>query len=72
MRRRRKQRWPTAWVPWQDDFHEFFMPGLTRTWTAPDRIRVFHGRSHMTVVARFTDSSGGAWNCKAKVPRHAS
>jgi hypothetical protein len=72
MARRRKQKWPTAWVPWQDSFHELFFPSLTRGWTAPHRVRVFHGRAHMTVVARFTDAGGMAWNCKAKIPRPAS
>ncbi len=72
MKRRRKQKWPTAWVPWRDDMHELFFPSLTRGWTTPERVRVFHGRAHMTVVARFADSSGMTWNCKAKIPRSPS
>ncbi len=66
---RRKSKWLTAWLPWQDSMHELFFPSLTKDWAPPERIRIFHGRLHYTIVARFRMPDGHVATCTARCAR---
>ncbi|MGZ8362458.1 MAG: hypothetical protein ACXW3D_01245 [Caulobacteraceae bacterium] len=71
---RRKVKWPTVWVQWKPEMLEFFSPlsVLVKDARPPERVRVYHGRAHFTVVAQFIREDGGQVRCTARVGRPAS
>lgn|GEM_PF-6753575 len=58
-RRRRLPIIPTVWVDWDDSIAELFEPNaLVRDLRSPARVRLYPGRDHTTLVARFAGENG--------------
>ncbi|MGI8839732.1 MAG: hypothetical protein ACR2F8_02940 [Caulobacteraceae bacterium] len=58
-RRRRRPLIPTVWMDWDDSIADLFAPNaLVRDLRPPSRVRLYPGRDHTTLVARFAGENG--------------